>query len=530
MPCLASRGSIVALVAATAASCAADRPPTPAAAGGSGATSHATAADLPREHPRRRGAHPGRRRPAARLGREGLPDGVEQASRRCAPDVGPAARGPAHEEPLLRRRRRPHGQRRRRRDRQVRRRRLLAENVPAASRALWSPDGATWSSYSLEGEAYDEPGISPDGQNAVWPQHGRYVTRSAAGFDEHTVDSEGQEYPVTATITDAAQVSFLYFVSLPRRLPPRGPDPHRRRDAGAAGPRDRSGCGFVRPRQRRQRHGLVRRHGLARRSAPSSPAPTRPRRGRSRRSLRSTPQGSSRPGESSTGGSSPPPDCPCSPSAPPTAASCWPRPTTRSRSPGARPSRCTTPAGWCQWGDTWTSESIEVLVAELRCGQGRRVALTTGDGTSWRAVQGSRVPRGISADGRYVVVPARSPHPRHLARAGRRVAPGRVSGRCDVAVPDGPDGAVLLTSAGRNQGWPTVLQHSTPEGWSRLSRTSLPTPRRVCRSRQASWQMLDSLRHRLARPGLHGADRRARRPVDGAPRPLVTRTTRRPRP
>ena len=70
--------------------------------------------------------------------------------------------------------------------------------------------------------------------------------------------------------------------------------------------------------------------------------------------------------------------------------------------------------------------------------------------------------------------------------------PGGVAGRCDVAVPDGPDGAVLLTSAGRNQGWPTVLQHSTPKGWSGLSRTSLPTPRRDCRSLQASWQTLDS--------------------------------------
>ena len=146
----------------------------------------------------------------------------------------------------------------------------------------------------------------------------------------------------------------------------------------------------------------------------------------------------------------------------------------------------------CQWGDTWTSESIGVLMAELRCGRGRRVALTTGDGTSWRAVQGSRVPRGISADGRYVVVPARSRTYVISRERGVVSLPGGVAGRCDVAVPDGPDGAVLLTSAGRNQGWPTVLQHSTPKGWSRLSRTSLPTPRRDCRSLQASWQTLDS--------------------------------------
>jgi hypothetical protein len=44
-----------------------------------------------------------------------------------------------------------------------------------------------------------------------------------------------------------------------------------------------------------------------------------------------------------------------------------------------------------------------------------------------------------------------------------------------VVVPDGPDGAVLLTARGRHGGWPTVLQHSTPDGWSTLSKTSLPT-------------------------------------------------------
>ena len=41
--------------------------------------------------------------------------------------------------------------------------------------------------------------------------------------------------------------------------------------------------------------------------------------------------------------------------------------------------------------------------------------------------------------------------------------PVGATGRCDVVVPDGPDGAVLLTAAGRHHGWPTVLQHSTPE-------------------------------------------------------------------
>ena len=37
------------------------------------------------------------------------------------------------------------------------------DQAPVGSQALWSPDAVTWSSYQLEGEAYDEPGISPSG-------------------------------------------------------------------------------------------------------------------------------------------------------------------------------------------------------------------------------------------------------------------------------------------------------------------------------------------------------------------------------
>src|SRR5690349_15606438 len=41
------------------------------------------------------------------------------------------------------------------------------DQAPTASHALWSADTVTWQSYRLEGEAYDEPGISPDGSRAV---------------------------------------------------------------------------------------------------------------------------------------------------------------------------------------------------------------------------------------------------------------------------------------------------------------------------------------------------------------------------
>ncbi len=84
------------------------------------------------------------------------------------------------------------------------------DTAPVSSQAMWSPDGVTWTSYTLDGEAYEEPGISPDGQNAVWPMHQRYTTRTAAGWTDHSLRADGQEYSVTATITDTAQVSFVY--------------------------------------------------------------------------------------------------------------------------------------------------------------------------------------------------------------------------------------------------------------------------------------------------------------------------------
>ena len=113
-----------------------------------------------------------------------------------------------------------------------------------------------------------------------------------------------------------------------------------------------------------------------------------------------------------------------------------------------------------------------MLVVDLRCGA-RHVVLTTADGLAWQALPMGRHVRGISPDGRYVAVPGRRRTSRDLAERGVVTLPLPVTGRCDVVVPDGPDGAVLLTSRGRHHGWPTVLQHSSPDGWSTLSPTGL---------------------------------------------------------
>ena len=131
------------------------------------------------------------------------------------------------------------------------------DTAPVSSQAMWSPDGVTWTSYTLDGEAYEEPGISPDGQNAVWPMHQRYTTRTAAGWTDHSLRADGQEYSVTATITDTAQVSFVYGTCSGRPSRLVGADAHRgcRTDpAGGPGPLL---LHRGRPRQRRLRHRLA---------------------------------------------------------------------------------------------------------------------------------------------------------------------------------------------------------------------------------------------------------------------------------
>ena len=100
-----------------------------------------------------------------------------------------------------------------------------ADQAPVASHALWSADTVTWSSYELEGEAYEEPGISDDGSNAIWPEHDGSVVRTEAGFTRHRLDTRGMEYTSTATITDQEQVTYLFGAQTGRRCPtpPVGP-------------------------------------------------------------------------------------------------------------------------------------------------------------------------------------------------------------------------------------------------------------------------------------------------------------------
>jgi hypothetical protein len=349
------------------------------------------------------------------------------------------------------------------------------DQAPTGSRAVWSADTVTWSSYELEGEAYDEPGISPDGSRAVWPEFRGYVTWGPEGFTRHPLATPGREYTATATITDDAQVSYLYGANVaPRRcrllVLTRTGDaaPSRQEvalddacqdanfanvDSDTAWFGDFSNPGWVSVISRPDAGSPWAVTAIAPATAPGLDdtggrldtrfftAPGQSlhavgsARGRVVRAQAYDPQSQT-----------------------------WGRSTTAYDAGGTR----------CRWGDNWWAEPPGVVMAALTCG-GRNVVLTVRDGAPWQALRMGRHPYGLSPDGRYVAVPGRSRTHVISPELGVVTLPGGVVGRCDVVVPDGPDAAVLLTSAGRHRGWPTVLKASAADGWRTLSRTRLPT-------------------------------------------------------
>lgn len=348
------------------------------------------------------------------------------------------------------------------------------DTAPTSSQALWSADTLSWSSYELEGEAYEEPGISPDGVNAVWPERGGYVVRTAAGFGRHRLDARGQEYTTTATITDAEQVSYLYGAQRGGRcriviLSRTGDATPIRQELPLADACSDSGFENLDADTAwfGDLTGPASRSTIARADATSPWAVTQvapasaPGLVRVDRRLHTdffTAPGLPLIALASAGGR-------------------------RIRAQLYDPddqiwgsSSIVHDAGAgrrCTWGDNWVARPLAVLAATLTCG-GRNVVLTTRDGSSWQALRMGDHPYGLSPDGTYVAVPGRTRTHVISPELGVVSLPGGVTGRCDVVVPDGPDAAVLLTAAGRNRGWPTVLQRSSPAGWTRLSRTTLP--------------------------------------------------------
>jgi hypothetical protein len=120
-----------------------------------------------------------------------------------------------------------------------------------------------------------------------------------------------------------------------------------------------------------------------------------------------------------------------------------------------------------------------------RCGS-NNFALTTDDGLAWQALRMGPRALGQSRDGRYVAVPGRTST--HVISPDRGVVtlPGGTTGRCDVAVPAGPDEAVLLVAGRHSRRWPVILRHLSAVGTDRAGRSRAPTPGR-CTSVEQSW-------------------------------------------
>nr|WP_300051570.1 hypothetical protein [uncultured Nocardioides sp.] len=358
------------------------------------------------------------------------------------------------------------------------------DQAPTASRALWSADAVTWSSYELEGEAYEEPGISPDGSRAVWPEYEGYVTLGPEGFTRWALETPGQEYTATTTITDTGQVSYLYgrglggscgLIALTR--------------TGDAAPTRQlitfdgacSDSSFANVDSDTTWFGDVSEPSqvtvIARADA-SSPWAVTAVAPASAPGLVDDGRGLSR-------------DFVTAPGLPLIALAGGRGGVVRAQLYDRRtqtwgpPAEVLDPPGRCRWGDNWRAEPLAVVAASLTCG-GRGLVLTTRDGVSWHSLRAGRHPVGLSPDGQYVAVPGRSRTYVISPEAGVVALPRGVEGRCDVVVPDGPDGAVLLTARGRNRGWPTVLQHSSADGWSTLSRTRLPVFTPACRKARSS--------------------------------------------
>ncbi len=349
------------------------------------------------------------------------------------------------------------------------------DQAPVASRALWSPDGVSWSSYTLPGEGYEEPGISPDGLNAVWPLHQAYVTRTAAGFATHEIASEGQEYTVTATITDAEQVSFLYGGSLDGEqcgivaLTRTGDATPTRQQLAlddacsdsffANADADTTLFGWTGdPGQVAviSRPDATSPWAVTRRAPQDAPGLVIPDRGGLDVQFFTAPGVplvalGSRTGRRVRAQVYDP------------VAQVW----------GAATTVVTSPTT-CHWGG-WYDETLGVLVAVLDC-EGGNVALTTRDGRVWQALRMGDRPLGLSPDGQYVAVPG--PTSTHVIsrELGVVTLPTGSTGRCDVALPDGPRAAVRLVAAPGSRRWPTLLRRITADGNTGLGR--FPTPAR----------------------------------------------------
>ena len=340
------------------------------------------------------------------------------------------------------------------------------DTAPTHSQALHSPDTLTWQSFTLPGEAHEEPGISPNGANAIWPMHQAWVTRTAAGFQVVEHELPGQEYTVTGTISDAGDVSVLYGGVRARgedcainvlTVPAAGVDITQQLAADYAC----ADVGLVNTSATTVLLGepdhpeslvTIARRDTASPWAVTGMAPeTAPGLVRHRGKGTAATLFASSPGLPLLAVGSPNKQTFYVQSYDP-AAQRWSEPRTIGKS-----------IAGCTWGDNFIGEPLAVFALRLKCGSKRRVLVST-DALMWHDVGLDRSPLGVSPDGEYVAV---SNQKRTLVFSRERDLvrlPLPTRARCDVVQPVSPDAAIRLTTTNK-RGWPGRLDESTPSGW-----------------------------------------------------------------
>jgi hypothetical protein len=349
------------------------------------------------------------------------------------------------------------------------------DQAPVHSQALYSPDTVTWRSFTLPGEAYDEPGISPSGNNAVWPLRHAWLTWTAAGFRVVQHDLPGQEYTITGTISDAGDVSVLYGGARSRgedcalnvlTVPVAGAETQQRLEVDNA-------CADVDLLNTSATTVLL--------GAPDSPE-----------SLVSVTRPDTASPWAVTGIA--PEDAPglvrhrgrdsaatlfaSSPGLPLLAVGSPDKQhfTAQAYDPVAQrwaePRPIGKPVPGCTWGDNFIDEPLGVFALRLRCGRHQRVLVST-DGRVWHDVGLDRSPLGVSPDGQYVAASNRTRTLIFSRELGLQRLPLPTRAACDVIQPVSPDTAIRLTTTSRRE-WPGRLDVSTSTGWHR---TRTPFPR-----------------------------------------------------
>jgi len=351
------------------------------------------------------------------------------------------------------------------------------DQAPTRSVALYT---LTWQRHRLTGEAFEEPGIAPAGRSAVWPVgQGRYTTWTrAAGFADHRLRAPGEEYTLTAVVSDAEAVSYVYGARLRSArgcglvvLTRTGDGPVGRQEV----PLDDLGCsdtglanvgadtlvagdpGSVASQTTITRPAATAPFAVTAIAPDSAPGLFGYDRDDQRGNAFVT-----APGLPLYSIGSPDRHRFLVQTYDPAAQHWGPRTqvfVSRTR---------------CVWGDLDVAQTLDVIVADVDCGPHH--LLTTTDGSTWRVLRLGRRTLGVSMDGAFVAVPGARTMTILSREHGAVRLPLPVTGRCSVVVPSGPDSAALLAESGLHRGWPTALSVSGPDGWTRDPSVEMPRP------------------------------------------------------